>query len=81
MVLRLPHKIYVGLFLTNTPFRLRNTLIEGLEWCGLPVDYCDVFISCLHLHLHLNLHFIQLADSFIQSDLQYSKRFKNTGSA
>ncbi len=22
----------------------------GLEWCGLLVDYCDVFISCLDSH-------------------------------
>ncbi len=25
-------------------------LIDGLEWCGLLVDYCDVFISCLDSH-------------------------------
>ncbi len=25
-------------------------LITGLEWCGLLVDYCDVFISCLYSH-------------------------------
>ncbi len=23
---------------------------NGLEWCGLLVDYCDVFISCLDSH-------------------------------
>ncbi len=22
-------------------------LIDGLEWCGLLMDYCDVLISCL----------------------------------
>ncbi len=27
-----------------------NTLIDGLEWCGLLVDYCGVFISCLDSH-------------------------------
>ncbi len=31
-------------------FRLLKTLIDGLEWCGLLVDYCDVFISCLDSH-------------------------------
>ncbi len=31
-----------------------------MDWSG--VDYCDVFISCLHL-----------ADAFIQSDLQIRK--------
>ncbi len=25
-------------------------LIDGLEWCGLFVDYCDVLISCLDSH-------------------------------
>ncbi len=29
------------LFLTNM-----QTLTDGMEWCGLLVDYCDVFISC-----------------------------------
>ncbi len=24
--------------------------INGLEWCGLLMDYCDVFISCLVSH-------------------------------
>ncbi len=28
-------------------FSLHKTLTDGLEWCGLLVDYCDVFISCL----------------------------------
>ncbi len=29
---------------------LHKTLTDGLEWCGLLVDYCDVFISCLDSH-------------------------------
>ncbi len=28
-------------------FSLHKMLIDGLEWCGLIVNYCDVFISCL----------------------------------
>ncbi len=31
-------------------FSLRKILIDGLESCGLLVDYCDVFISCLDSH-------------------------------
>ncbi len=31
-------------------FRLLKTLTDGLEWCGLLVDYCDVFITCLDSH-------------------------------
>ncbi len=41
-------------------------LTDGLEWCGLLVDYCDVFISCLDSHSDgthsLTLHmYIQLS--------------------
>ncbi len=28
-------------------FCLLKMLTDGLDWCGLLVDYCDVFISCL----------------------------------
>ncbi len=35
------------LFLLTNSFCLLKMLIDGLEWCGLLVDYCDVFISCL----------------------------------
>ncbi len=31
-------------------FSLHKKLIDGLELCGLLVDYCDVFISCLDSH-------------------------------
>ncbi len=31
-------------------FWLPKMLIDGPEWCGLLVDYCDVFISCLDSH-------------------------------
>ncbi len=31
-------------------FWLHKMLIDGLEWCGLLVYYCDVFISCLDSH-------------------------------
>ncbi len=37
-------------FLQTCSFLLHKTLIDGLEWCGLFVDYCDVFISCLDSH-------------------------------
>ncbi len=29
---------------------LTNMLIDGLEWYGLLVDYCDAFIRCLDSH-------------------------------
>ncbi len=31
-------------------FSLHKSLIDGLELCGLLVEYCDVFISCLDSH-------------------------------
>ncbi len=31
-------------------FCLLQMLTDGLKWCGLLVDYCDVFISCLDSH-------------------------------
>ncbi len=34
-------------FLQTRSFSLHKTVTDGLEWCGLLVDYCDVFISCL----------------------------------
>ncbi len=38
-------------FLTDTQFfTSHKTLIDELERCGLLVDYCDVFISCLDSH-------------------------------
>ncbi len=37
-------------FLQTCIFWLHKTSIDGLEWCGLLVDYCDVFISCLDSH-------------------------------
>ncbi len=37
-------------FLQTHSFWLHKTLIDGLEWSGLLVDYCDVFISCLDSH-------------------------------
>ncbi len=36
--------------LQTCSFSLHKTIIDGLEWCGLLVDYCDVFISCLDSH-------------------------------
>ncbi len=37
-------------FLQTHSFCLLKMLTDGLEWCGLLVDYCDVFISCLDSH-------------------------------
>ncbi len=37
-------------FLQTCSFSLHKMLIDELEWCGLLVDYCDVFISCLDSH-------------------------------
>ncbi len=38
------------LFYKTCSFSLNKMFTGGLEWCGLLVDYCDVFISCLDSH-------------------------------
>ncbi len=42
--------LMMDLCLTSSQLLAHNTLTDGLEWCGLLVDYCDVFISCLDSH-------------------------------
>ncbi len=37
---------FIDFFFLQTLFTSQD--ITGLEWCGLLVDYCDVFISCLY---------------------------------
>ncbi len=38
------------IFFTNMKLSLHQMLTDCLQWCGLLVDYCDVFISCLDSH-------------------------------
>ncbi len=33
----------MNLFLTKMQLSLHKTLIDGLEWCGFLVDYCDFY--------------------------------------
>jgi len=43
--------ILMVLYITKTSsYSLDKTFIDALELCGLLVDYCDVFISCLDSH-------------------------------
>ncbi len=42
--------LIMDLFLQTLTFSLLKMLIDRLDWCGLIVDYCDVFISCLDSH-------------------------------
>ncbi len=37
-------------FLQTRSFSFAQTLTDGLELCGLLVDYYDIFISCLNSH-------------------------------
>ncbi len=34
-------------FFFSCSFLFHKTLSDGLEWCGLLMNYCDVLISCL----------------------------------
>ncbi len=47
--LKLKTSRWICLLQTHT-FSLHNAFIKGLEWCGLLVHYCDVFITCLGSH-------------------------------
>ncbi len=47
------------------------TKSDGLEWCGLLVDYCDVFISCLDSHSD-GTHSLQ-SIHWWASDVHFSK--------
>ncbi len=42
---------YDGFVTQKHRFSLHKMLPDGLEWCGLLVDYCDDFISCLDPNL------------------------------
>ncbi len=63
------------LMMKTCSFLLHNILIE-LEWCGLLVDYCDVFISCLDSHSD-GTHSLQLSANFNFS-VNYSFKEKQT---
>ncbi len=41
---------YLFVILQKCSFSLQMMLTDRLESCRLPVDYCDVFISCLDTH-------------------------------
>ncbi len=68
-------------FLQTCSFSLLKMLTDGLEWCGLLVDYCDVFISCLDSHsdgTH-SLKSIHCRDS--DAMLHFSKSDEETNSS
>ncbi len=48
--------LMMDLFLASSSFSLDKMLINGLEWCGLLVDYCDVFITVWTLILMAPIH-------------------------
>ncbi len=37
-------------FFSSSKFLFHKILTDGLEWCELLVDYCDVFVKCLDTH-------------------------------
>ncbi len=56
-------------------------LIDGLEWCGLLVDYCDVFISCLDSHSD-GTHSLQRIHQWASKGmLHFSKSDEETNSS
>ncbi len=66
----------MGFFLLKTySFSLHKTLTDGLQSCGLVVDYCDVFNRCLDSHSdgthplmkRCNAKFLQILDGLTLS--------------
>ncbi len=43
-------EIKLNCLLLQTCSVLLQKMLNVKEWCGLLVDYCDVFISCLDSH-------------------------------
>ncbi len=66
--LKRPRWIY---FSQICSFSLLKMLTDGLEWCGLLVDYCDVFISCLDSHSD-GTHSLQRIHWWASDGLLYS---------
>ncbi len=66
-------------FLQTCSFCLLQMLTDGLEWCGLLVDYCDVFISCYHSDGTHSLQRIHLWTS--DGMLHFSKSDEETNSS
>ncbi len=62
-------------FLQTCSFSFLKTLTDGVEWCGLLVDYCDVFISCLDSHSN-GTHSLQC-----DAMLHFSKSDEETNSS
>ncbi len=52
----------------HAAFGFSRCLTDGLEWCGLLVDYCDVFISCLDSHSD-GTHSLQRIHCYISPNL------------
>ncbi len=63
-------------FLQTCSFCLLKIFNDWLEWCGLLVDYCDVFISCLDSHSD-GTHWLHPSDSM----LHFSKSDEETNSS
>ncbi len=75
--------LIMDLFFTNIVkmFWLHKMLIDGLEWCGLLVDYCDVFISCLDSHSD-GTHSLQRIHQWASDGmLHFSKSDEETNSS
>ncbi len=68
-------------FLQTRSFCLLKMLTDGLEWCGLLVDYCDVFISCLDSHSD-GIHSLQRIHCWdTDAVLHFSKSDEETNSS
>ncbi len=67
-------KHYYGLCCFS--FCLLQMLTDGLEWCGLLVDYCDVFISCLDSHSD-GTHSLQSIHCWASDAMTHFSKWRN----
>ncbi len=72
--------LIMDLFFTNMQL-LSSQEVNWLEWCGLLVDYCDVFISCLDSHSD-GTHSLQMIYWWTSDGmLRFSKSDEETNSS
>ncbi len=68
-------KLWICFLQTLHSFSLHRTILDGLEWHGLLVDFCYVFISCLDSHTD-GTHSLQKIHCWASDEmLNFSKSF------
>ncbi len=77
--LEVKKNLMMDLILTNTQFSPHKMLTDRLEWCGLLVGYCDVFISCSDSHSDgthslQRIHWLESDEMLLDKCIQMKKQ-------